>query len=59
MGSKVDLLGDDAQFAPDAIPVKVDGTPRDSQVFGDILGGFPLPDKIRNLYFSGGKPRVF
>lgn len=58
MRSEVDLLGDDAQFMPDAVPVKVNGAPRDPYKFGNILGGLSLPDKIRNLYFPGGKTGV-
>ena len=58
MGFEVDLLGNDTQFSPDVIPVKVDGTPRDPHVFGDLLGGFLLSDEIGDLYLSGGKPRV-
>ena len=49
MGSEIDLLGDDAQFMPDLIPVEVNGAPRYPHGFSNILGGFSLHDKIRDL----------
>ena len=59
MRSEIDLLGNDAQFMPDLIPVDVNGAPRYPDKFGDILGGFSLFDEIGDLYFPGGKSRVF
>jgi hypothetical protein len=38
VGSKIDFPGDEAQFVPDAMTVKVDGTLRDAHIAGDILG---------------------